>query len=156
MARITRWEPMQDLLELRDEMNRALEGRPLRARLRRYSGEEEGMRGAWLPPVDIRETKDAIEIMAELPGVDAENVDVSVEGNVLTIRGERRQEQVREDETFHRVERSYGMFERSFTLPRSVNAEKVSASYRDGILTVTVPKREEAKPKTVKVQVEKT
>ena len=155
MARFTRWEPMQDLLELREEMNRALEGWPRVSRLRRWAGEEEGMRGAWMPAVDIRENKNAIEVLAELPGIDPENVDVSVEGNVLSIRGERRQEEIRDDETVHRVERSYGVFERSFTLPRSVNPEKVSASYREGVLTVTVPKREEAKPKSVKVEVEK-
>jgi HSP20 family protein len=117
--------------------------------------DEEGLRGAWMPAVDIRETKDAFDVTAELPGIDAKDVDVSVQENTLTIRGERRREEVKENETVHRIEREYGVFERSFTLPRSADAEKIQASYREGVLSLTVPKREEAKPKSLKISVEK-
>ena len=143
---------MRELTRLRDEMDRIFEGWP------RFFGRpvgEEGLRGAWLPAVDIREGKDAIVVTAELPGIDANDVDVSVQENVLTIRGERRREETREDETFHRVEREYGVFERSFTLPRSADPNGIQANYRDGVLSLTVPKREEAKPKTLKINVEK-
>lgn len=152
MTGLTRWEPMRELTRLRDEMDRIFESWP------RFFGRtfgEEGLRGAWMPAVDIREGKDAIVVTAELPGIDAEDVDVSVQENVLTIRGERRREETREDETLHRVEREYGVFERSFSLPRSADPNKIQANYRDGVLSLTVPKREEAKPKTLKINVEK-
>jgi HSP20 family protein len=141
---------MRELSRLRDDMDRIFEDWP------RFLGRrpgEEGLRGAWMPAVDIRESKDAIEVKAELPGIDARDVDVSVQENMLTIRGERRREEVKDDETMHRVEREYGVFERSFTLPRSADAEKIAASYKDGVLSLTVPKREEARPKAIKVDV---
>ena len=152
MTQLTRWEPRREFTRLREEMDRIFEDLP---RLLGRRVGEEGMRGAWVPAVDIRETKDCIEVIAELPGVDAKDVDVSVQENVLTIRGERRHEEVKEDETVHRIEREYGAFERSFTLPRSADSEKIQASYKEGLLSLTVPKREEAKPKTLKINVEK-
>jgi HSP20 family protein len=151
MAQLTRWQPARELTRLRDEFDRMFDDWP--RFLRRGAGDEEGLRGSWIPAVDIRETKDAIEVTAELPGIDAKDVDVSVQENVLTIRGERSREEVKEDETVHRIEREYGVFERSFTLPRSVEPEKIKAGYKDGVLSVSVPKREEAKPKAVKVEV---
>jgi HSP20 family protein len=151
MARLTQWEPARELTRLRDDFERLFDDWP--RFLLRTVGQEEGLRGSWMPAVDIRETKDAIEVIAELPGIDAKNVDVSVQENVLSIRGERTREEVREDETVHRIEREYGFFERSFTLPRSADPEKINAAYKDGVLSVTVPKREESKPKAVKVDV---
>jgi HSP20 family protein len=142
---------MRELSRLRDEMDRVFEEWP------RFLGRrvgEEGLRGAWMPAMDIRESKDAIEVMAELPGIDAKDVDVSVQENMLTIRGERRREEVKEDETVHRTEREYGVFERSFSLPRSADPEKIAASYKDGVLSLTVPKREEAKAKAIKIDVD--
>ena len=152
MVQLTRWEPVGELTKLRDQMDRMFEDWP-RVFGRRI--DEEGLRGAWMPAVDIRETKDAFDVTAELPGIDAKDVDVSVQENTLTIRGERRREEVKENETVHRIEREYGVFERSFTLPRSADAEKIQASYREGVLSLTVPKREEAKPKSLKIHVEK-
>ena len=152
MAQLTRWQPIGELTKLRDQMDRMFEDWP------RYFGrrvDEEGLRGAWIPAVDIRETKDAFELTAELPGIDAKDVDVSVQENTLTIRGERRSEEVKENETVHRVEREYGAFERSFTLPRSANSEKIQAKYKDGVLSLSVPKREESKPKSLKANVER-
>ena len=152
MVQMTRWQPVSELTRLRDQMDRMFEDWP------RFFGrrtDEEGLRGAWMPAVDIRESKDAFEVTAELPGVDSKDVDVSVQENTLTIRGERRREEVRENETVHRIEREYGVFERSFTLPRSADAEHIKANYRDGVLSLTVPKREESKPKSLKINVEK-
>ena len=152
MAQLTRWEPVGELTKLRHQMDKMFEDWP------RFFGrriDEEGLRGAWMPAVDISESEEAFEVTAELPGIDAKDVNVSVQENTLTIRGERRREEVRENETVHRIEREYGVFERSFTLPRSADAEKIQAKYKDGVLSLTVPKREEAKPKSLKVNVEK-
>jgi HSP20 family protein len=117
--------------------------------------DEEGLRGEWMPAVDIRETEGTFEVTADLPGFDAKDVDVSVQENTLTIRGERKREEIKENETVHRVEREYGVFERSFSLPRSADAEKIQAKYKDGVLSLTVPKREEARAKPLKIDVEK-
>jgi HSP20 family protein len=116
---------------------------------------EEGLRGEWMPAVDICETNDAFEVTADLPGFEAKDVDVSVQENNLTIRGERRRDEIKENETVHRIEREYGVFERSFSLPRSADSEKIQAKYKDGVLSLTVPRREEAKPKSLKINVEK-
>jgi HSP20 family protein len=143
---------MGEFTKLRDQMDRMFEDWP------RFLGrriDEEGLRGAWMPAVDIRETKDAFDVVAELPGIEAKDVDVSVQESMLTIRGERKHEEVKENETVHRVEREYGVFERSFTLPSSADPEKIQAKFKDGVLSLTVPKREEAKPKSLKINVEK-
>jgi HSP20 family protein len=109
----------------------------------------------WAPPVDIYETENDIVLKAELPGVDPKDVEVRVEDSTLYLKGERKFEKEVEDENYHRVERSYGSFARSFSLPNSINAEKVKAEYKDGLLTLTLPKREEAKPRTIKIDVSK-
>ena len=108
----------------------------------------------WAPAVDIRETGDEIRVMAELPGLSPEHVDVSIENNVLTITGEKRQdvEEGKDESNFHLLERRYGRFERSFTLPRTVDAEAISARFDNGVLTVTLPKAEAAKPRRVQIQ----
>jgi HSP20 family protein len=103
--------------------------------------------------VDIFETADNIVLKAELPGVDPKDVEIRVEDNTLYLKGERKFEREVKEENYHRVERSYGGFARSFSLPNSIDAEKVSAEYKDGLLTLTMPKREEAKPKTIKIDV---
>jgi HSP20 family protein len=149
-AGITRWEPMRELASLSERMNRLfdewrhLPGRP--------AGEESVLAG-WAPAVDIRETRAAIEISAELPGVDVDDVQVSAESNVLTIRGERKHETKEEGETYHRVERAYGAFERSFTLPTTAEPGQIEAKFKDGVLALTVPKSEEARPKAVQISV---
>jgi HSP20 family protein len=107
---------------------------------------------AWHPAVDIFEDKDAVKIMAELPGVKPEDVKLSLENNLLTIRGEKKQEAEERNERVHRYERSYGSFERAFVLPSTVDGEKISAEYRDGVLTVTVPKAERARPREIPVR----
>ncbi len=112
---------------------------------------------AWCPVVDVREGKDELALQAELPGIRQDDVNVSVENGVLTISGQKKQEieQGQEGSDYHLVERHYGRFERSFSLPRSVDAQKVKAEFADGVLTVTLPKAEAAKPRRIEVQVSK-
>jgi HSP20 family protein len=114
--------------------------------------DDEGIgRGAWAPSVDIYENKDQIVLEAELPGMKQEDFDLSIENNVLTLRGERKFEKTDETDNYHRVERSYGAFTRSFTLPQTVSAEGANAEYNNGVLRVTLPKREETKARRIQV-----
>ena len=152
MNGMTVWEPMSDVANLSQRMDRLFDQLMGRS-LRRTAGEA-AVRGSWLPPVDILEKKDAIEITADLPGFRGDDVDVSVEGGVLTIRGERKLEEASEGETYHRVERTYGLFERTFTLPNTIDPEKVEAHFKDGVMHVRLPKREELKPRSIKVKVD--
>ena len=110
--------------------------------------------GQWVPSVDVTEDKDAVQIMAELPGVKPEDVKISLENNVLTIRGEKRQVAEENAERVHRYERYYGVFERSFTVPTTVDADHIKAGYDLGVLTVRLPKAERAKPRQIEVKVE--
>jgi HSP20 family protein len=107
----------------------------------------------WSPAVDIIETEDELVLKADLPDVKLQDIDVQVENETLTIKGERKFQQESKSQSFHRIERSYGQFVRSFSLPSMVDTEKVAADYRDGVLTVTLPKRDAAKPRQVKVEV---
>ena len=116
------------------------------------TGEEDLVSGTWVPPVDVAETQEKIVVRAEVPGIRQDDISIEFENGLLTIKGERKLEKS-EGMTWHRVERVYGNFSRSFTLPRTVDPEKIAASYRDGILEVEVPKREEAKPKHIKIAV---
>jgi HSP20 family protein len=111
---------------------------------------------AWTPPVDIFEQDNEIRIMAELPGVKPEHVKLSVEGNVLTLSGTKEQSAEERTERVHRYERTYGAFERTFTLPTSIDASNIKASYAHGVLTVTLPKVEKAKPRQIQVEVTKS
>ena len=106
---------------------------------------------AWNPSVDIFENDDAIVVKAELPGMNAKDIDVRLEDNVLTLKGERHFEKETKEENYHRVEREYGSFSRSFALPTAVNGDKVTAEYKDGILKLVLPKKEETKPKSIKI-----
>ncbi len=121
-----------------------------------WAREDDGsLTGAWLPAVDVFEEKDAVRIMAELPGVKADEVRISLENNVLTIRGEKKQTAEERTERVHRYERRYGAFERSFTVPTSIDADHIKAAYEDGVLTLTLPKVERAKPRQITVEVRK-
>lgn len=110
-----------------------------------------GGTGSWMPPADLRETDKAFVIEAELPGVKKDEVELTYEDGVLTFSGERRFESDEEDRNYRRVERRYGSFSRSFRLPREVKAEEVSAQFEDGLLTITIPKGEDALPRTIKI-----
>ena len=144
---ITRYDPFRDLRNLQEEVNRLFTGNMARA------FDEEGIaRGAWSPSVDIYENKEQIVFEAELPGMKREDFDVSVENNVITLRGERHFEKKDDTDNYHRVERAYGSFTRSFTLPNSVTAEGASADYSNGVLRVTLPKREETKARRIEIK----
>jgi HSP20 family protein len=143
---IVRYDPFRDLRTLQDEVNRLFS-----TNITRAFGDEGIARGAWNPSVDIFENKDQIVLEAELPGMNREDFDLSVENNVITLRGERRFEKKDEGDNYHRVERSYGSFTRSFTLPQTVSAEGAQAEYRNGVLRVTLPKREEVKARRIEI-----
>jgi HSP20 family protein len=119
-----------------------------------FRGTREAPEAAWLPPVDIVETQEALELRADMPGLKSSDLEIKVENGVLTIRGERKDEHETKGATYHTYERRYGTFARSFSLPKLVDAENVKAKYVDGVLTVTLPKKAEAKPKAIQVQVE--
>lgn len=107
---------------------------------------------AWAPPVDVFESSDSVKIVAELPGVKAEDVKIHLENNLLTIRGEKHQQAEESSDKVHRYERTYGMFERSFALPSTVDADRIEATAHDGVLTVVLPKAEKAKPRQIEVK----
>lgn len=145
---ILRWEPFRGLLTTQDRLNRLVN-----QTLSQAFEEEDGKLGTWSPAVDIFETEQNLVLKAELPGIDPKDVEVRVENNTLFLSGQRKFENEVKEENYHRVERSYGSFSRTFALPGTINAENVSAEYKGGILTLTMPKREEAKPKTIKINV---
>ena len=143
---IVRYDPFRDLRTLQEEVNRLFS-----SNLTRGFGEEGIGRGAWNPSVDIYENKDQIILEAELPGMKQDDFELTVENNVITLRGERQFEKKEESDNYHRVERSYGSFTRSFTLPQTVSAEGATAEYTNGVLRVTLPKREETKARRIQV-----
>ena len=144
---ITRYDPFRDLRNLQEEVNRLFTGNVGR------TFDDEGIaRGSWSPSVDIYENKEQIVLEAELPGMNREDFDLTVENNVITLRGERRFEKKEDTDNYHRVERAYGSFTRSFTLPNTVSGEGASADYRNGVLRVTLPKREETKARRIEIK----
>jgi HSP20 family protein len=147
---LVRWAPFQNIGSIQHRMNRifdeALSGH-------QTSEEDWGLGGSWAPAVDIFEREGNIVLKAELPGVDPKDVDIRVENNVMSLRGERKFEAETKRQDYHRVERAYGSFSRSFTLPNVVDTEKIQAEYKDGVLTVTLPQKEEAKPKQISISV---
>lgn len=137
------FEPFRDLRELQDRMNRLFEDR--------FGGFPEVERGtSAFPPLDIREDKDNVYVVAELPGVALESLDLSITGDTLQVKGERKPLEVKE-ERYHRRERAFGHFTRLVSLPERVDAEKITATLKDGILRVALPKAESAKPRTIKI-----
>ena len=140
------YDPFRELRGLQDEINRAFSSNFSRG------GDNELTRGAWSPNVDIYENKDQIVLEAELPGMRPDDVDISIENNVLTLHGERKFEKKDDNDNFHRVERSYGSFTRSFTLPPTVAADTADATFDNGLLRLTLAKREEAKPRRIEVK----
>ena len=147
MRILTRWEPARGLTTLQDQINRVFHDAFDR------TGEDASLT-AWAPAVDMYETEHELVVKADLPDIDPKDLDIRVENNILTIRGERKFEKKVEEGNYLRVERSYGSFSRSFALANTVNTEAIKAEYKNGVLTLSVPKREEAKPKQIKVNVE--
>src|ERR1700688_1673636 len=146
MTTTTRFEPFRGFTTLHDQVNRIFNETV------RSQGDESAL-PAWAPAVDIYETPNELVVKADLPDVNEKDIDVRVENNLLTIRGERNFEKSVSEENYLRVERTYGAFSRSFSLPNTVNAEAIGAEYKNGVLTVNLPKREESKPRQVKVTV---
>ncbi len=146
---IVRWDPFRDLAEVQERVNRVL-GEFYGGR-----GQDDVMRrGTWIPPVDIYEgTNHEMVIKAELPDIKREDIDIRVEDNTLTISGEKKLDEDIRQENYHRVERAYGTFTRSFSLPATIDTEKVNAEYKNGVLVIKLPLREEAKPKQIQVKV---
>lgn len=144
------WDPWREMEEMRNQFNKLLGERPL---LRKEGGSEALEVTEWLPVVDITEDSKEYTIKADLPGLAKENVQVTVESGVLVIAGERKEEKEEKDKKHHRIERSYGSFRRSFTLPDDSSGEKVAAEFKDGVLKVHLPKDQTAKPKSVEVTI---
>jgi HSP20 family protein len=140
---IIRWDPFREMTQVQNQLNRLVD--------QVWGGPQE----SWLPAVDVFDTKDAVVLKAELAGMDPDEIQIEVEDNVLTIKGERRFEEKLDEERYYRVERRFGSFQRSLALPQGVKADEIAAAYDDGILTVTVPKVEEEKPKRIEVKAKK-
>jgi HSP20 family protein len=146
MTYITRFEPFRDLLNLQNQVGRVFQdfGR---------GSDELLTSGTFVPPVDIYEDEQHITLKLEIPGINEKDIDIKLENNTLTVRGERTFEKEEKEENFHRIERRYGSFARSFTLPNTVDPENVEANYENGVLQVKLAKRAEAKPKQIKIGV---
>ncbi len=145
---LARWTPARDIMSVRDEMNRLFN-----EFFGRGGGAEEGtwFSGAWSPPVDIYETDTALVMKAELPGFSKDDIQIELKDNTLVIRGERKREDEVKEGSFHRMERVYGAFQRSFLLPTTVDQGKVQAVYKDGVLELRLPKVEAAQPKRIAI-----
>jgi HSP20 family protein len=145
---VVKWDPFRDLISIQDRMNRLFE-----QTLSRSRGDEGVSATTWTPAVDIYETADTIVMKAELPGVAREDIQIQINENTLTLQGERRFAKDVQEENYLRLERAYGGFHRSFTLPATVQQDKIRALFKDGVLELTLPKAEDAKPKRISIEV---
>jgi HSP20 family protein len=137
---LSRWDPVRDLMQISNRLSRIA-----------TDGGEDSY-GSWVPPVDIFEKNETLVLHVELPGVEKDDIDIHVENGVLTLHGQRRREKEFDEKNAYRLERTYGAFSRSFSLPTTVDSSKIVASYKDGVLEVTLPKADEAKPKKVPIR----
>ncbi len=143
---ITRWDPFRELSTIQDRMNRLFQ--------ESYAGQDQELStSAFAPPVDVYEDEHNIILKVEVPGIDEKDIDIRLENHTLVVRGERKFEKEEKEENYHRVERRYGTFVRSFSLPNTVDAENVRADYDKGVLKISLAKKAEAKPKQIKVNV---
>lgn len=146
---IVRWDPLRDMAVMQDRVNR------LFSEFYRGGDDDVMRRGAWVPPVDIYDTGNhELVIKAEIPDMNKDDIEITVENNTLTLKGEKKMDSDIKEEHCRRIERAYGLFSRSFSLPPTVDSTKVRADYKNGVLTVTLPLKEEAKPKQISVQVQ--
>lgn len=148
---IVRGYPNQDVTSFQDSVNRLFDNF-----FRSPRGQSELTSTAWVPPVDIYGTKDEVVLKLELPEIDIRDIKISAENNVLSITGERKLSAEAKEEDYYRIERTYGTFVRTFSLPASVDPTKISARYKDGVLKLVLPKKEESKPRQVNIEIEKT
>ena len=145
---VVKWDPFRDLISIQDRMNKLFEQTISRSRA------DEGIAATtWMPSVDIYETPETIVMKAELPGLGREDIDIQIRDNTLTLRGERRFAKDVHEENYLRIERAYGSFQRSFTLPTTIQQEKIRAVFKDGVLELTLPKAEGSKPKKIAIEV---
>jgi len=143
---IIRWDPFRDLVTLREKMNRLFEDAVI------SRGEQKDLiTSAWAPAVDIYEDENQLVLTAEIPGIEEKDVEIKLEDNMLSIQGERKMEKETKEENYHRLERAYGSFYRSFTLPNYIDQEKIHAEHENGVLKITMPKKPELKPRKVKI-----
>lgn len=145
---LVRWRPTRDVFRFRNEMDSLFDDFMEQFPARRDLGDR-----MWSPEVDVHETDNEVVIKAEIPGMDQKDVNITVKDNVLTLKGEKKKEEEVKEANYHRLERSYGTFARTFTLPSMVLADKASAKYKNGVLSITLPKTEEVKPKEIAVEV---
>jgi HSP20 family protein len=146
---IVRWDPFRELNAVQERVNRLL------GDVYRAADDDVMRRGAWAPPVDIYDAgNQELVIKAELPDMKKDDIEITVENNTLTLRGEKKMDSEMKEEHCHRIERTYGSFSRTFSLPTTVDTSKVSADYKNGVLTIKLPVREEAKPKQIQVHVQ--
>jgi HSP20 family protein len=146
MNTLNRWNPSAAAHTARDPFFRLID-----TFFNQDSSNEDVASRSWMPPVDIQETEDGYRLTAELPGLTRDDINITMENNVLRLSGERKFEKDVKKESYHRIERAYGTFGRSFVLPQQVSSEKVEAAFKDGVLTVTVPKAEQAKPRKIAI-----
>jgi HSP20 family protein len=151
MTLLTRWEPFREGSTLQDRMNRLFN-----EQFANLGSEESLAVGSFVPAVDVYEDEHAIQLKFEVPGLDEKDIDIRLENNLLTVKGERKFEKETKEENYRRVERRYGTFTRSFTLPNTVSSENVHAGYDKGVLNISLPKKEAAKPKQIKIEVGNT
>ncbi|MGB7297284.1 MAG: Hsp20/alpha crystallin family protein [Candidatus Aminicenantales bacterium] len=144
---IIRWDPFRDLVTLRDRMNRLFEDAVSTAR----SEEKDMISSSWAPAVDIYEDEKQLVLTAEIPGINEKDVEIKIEDNTLSIHGERKLEKETREENYHRIERAYGAFYRSFTLPNHIDQDKIQAEHENGVLKITMPKKPELQPRKVKI-----
>ena len=143
---IIRWDPFRDLITLREKMNRLFE------EAASSRGEERDFAsGTWTPSVDIYENEHELVLTAEIPGIDDNDIEIRVEDNTLTLSGDRKFEKETKEENYHRIERAYGSFYRSFSIPHYIDPEKIQAEHENGVLKILMPKKPELKPRKVKV-----
>lgn len=144
---LIQWRPFREVTRLRNEMDRLWDDYfgPGRRAFR-------PMEEAWIPAVDVAEAADKITVKAEIPGMEAKDIEISMVGDTLSIKGEKKSEREEKDENYHMVERTYGSFNRTMKLPAAVDPDKVEATYKNGVLTVTLPKQEEVKPKAIEIK----
>lgn len=149
---LVKWNPSRELLNIEKEFNRMVNALTGRFGFKKEL-DEELENASWMPLTDIVETKDNYTFKLDIPGVKKEDVKISLVNGTLSVSGERKQEKESKDSRLHRIERTYGSYYRSFTLPQLIKEDKIEAEFKDGALTITVPKSEEAKPKEIEIKV---
>ncbi len=143
---VNRWDPFRDLNSLQERMNRLFEDAN-----RGWRADEPSATTSWSPAVDIYETESEIIVQAEVPGMERKDIELTLENNVLTLKGERRFEKEGKDENYHRIERSYGSFSRAFSIPAMVDEKMIKADYKEGVLAIILPKKEKARAKQINI-----